>query len=500
MRTAIVSIALPFLAAARSQCDTPPLTLTWTNTTVTQDGLGVARGIELSIGTPRQIFAFRPITALNNTRINNVLNCGSAANNSCVGELGGTFDPSKSESYAVSMKSQWNGTMAEEEDGKKAYVYLNDEVGFQGGGSVEGFPLVMSGGGGAQSGLSLGTNSSFLRAAVAGGVAPSEVFGLWSGSRGVDHPRDGQLFVGGYDRARVGPTASFSTFPVAQWSLERACPLQVTITDLRYAGLPLLPNGTNKLIACIEPAIHRLVFPPEIAEKFANYTSHNPTAHPGRLEYDVTKRPTDVLTITLSNGYSTGISNEELFAPLRTHDENGRYAIINDRVVEAFVADTRGVDPADVDTMLGGLFLTFNYLIVDYAKGEFKLASAVSAAAEDVDPDPTVVCTPSNTPSTSPWPPTSPKSSTSGGGGSKNGGMIVGAVVGSVAAVALLGSAGFLLFRRRGRVKEMLLRETYARPHMDVAKQPLEMMANEVHELPTSRQSSFRKLEGWMRQ
>ena len=83
---------------------------------------------------------------------------------------------------------------------------------------------------GAQSGLPLGTNSSFLRAAVAGGVAPSQVFGLWPGSRSVN-PQDGLLVIGGYDRSRM--SSNFTQFPVGQWSLRRACPLQVNIASRR---------------------------------------------------------------------------------------------------------------------------------------------------------------------------------------------------------------------------------------------------------------------------
>jgi hypothetical protein len=138
---ATLSIVQPSLITA--QCDIPPLTLTWSNITVTQDGLGVARGIELGIGTPHQIFAFRPSTTLNNTRINNVINCGSAGNDSCIGSLGGAFDAPKSTSYAVSIKSQWNGSQIDDEGSTGAYVYFNDDVVFQENGNVDGFPLVM---------------------------------------------------------------------------------------------------------------------------------------------------------------------------------------------------------------------------------------------------------------------------------------------------------------------------------------------------------------------
>ena len=136
--------------SVHSQCDVPPLKLAWSNTTVTESGLGVARGIEIGIGTPNQIFAFRPSTTLNNTRVNNVLVCGSAANDSCIGGIGGAFTPSKSRTYTVSIKARWNGSQIDTESPTGAYVYFNDAVDFQQNGHVEGFPLVMdsqSGGG-----------------------------------------------------------------------------------------------------------------------------------------------------------------------------------------------------------------------------------------------------------------------------------------------------------------------------------------------------------------
>jgi hypothetical protein len=128
LHTMFLSLAIASLALsqrAEGQCNIAPLALmyvaplyqlyvrqalmshSWSNITVTQDGLGVTRGIELGVGSPHQIFAFRASTTLNNTRINNVLACGSAANNSCIGSLGGGFDTAKSKSYAVSIKSQW---------------------------------------------------------------------------------------------------------------------------------------------------------------------------------------------------------------------------------------------------------------------------------------------------------------------------------------------------------------------------------------------------------
>jgi hypothetical protein len=492
---AVSSITLSCFAVA--QCSIPPLTLTWSNVTVTQDGLGVTRGIELGIGTPHQIFSLRPSTTFNNTQINNVLNCGTASNNSCVGGLGGVFDSSRPDSYIVSIKSQWNGSQVDEEDSTAAYVYFNDRVGFQKNGQVEGFPLVMSSEewGGVQSGLPLGTNSSFLRAAVSGKVAPSQVFGLWGGSRGIN-PRDGLVVVGGYDRARVEAGSDFTTFPIGQWSLKRACPLQVTIANLTYAGLPLIPNNNDELVVCIEPSTQRFVFPPSVANTFAIYTGQNETMHPGKMRYNVASRPTGDLTVTLSNGYQSTISNEELFAPLRGSDENGRYAIINESIVEASVADTRKHNPSDIDSILGGLFLTFNYLLVDYENSEFKLAPAVTADTDKVPPDLTVVCTPTVSPA--PFTPTSMAVVSS-----TNIGATVGGVVGGAAGLALLGILAFMIIKRKRRARDknsaVSTNATDVRlPLEQIPKQLPELYAHgasSVHELPTSRCVSVREPE-----
>ncbi|KAF2871115.1 hypothetical protein BDV95DRAFT_595011 [Massariosphaeria phaeospora] len=490
---ALASLAIASRASAQSQCNVQPLSLTWSNITVTQDGLGVTRGIELGVGSPHQVFSFRPSTTLNNTRINNVLNCGSAGNNSCIGGLGGGFEQSKSRTYSLSIKSQWNGSAIDQEDSTGAFVYFNDDVGFQSQGDVDGFPLVMESevGGGSQSGLPLGTNSSFLRAAVAGGVAPSQVFGLWSGSRGVN-PRDGMLIIGGYDRARIKSGADSTTFPVGQWSLERACPLQVTITNLTYAGLPLINPERKPIIACIEPSAQRFTFPPTIATNFALLTGQNSTTYPKGMHYNTANRPTGDLQITLSNGYQSTIPNDELFAPLRGSDQNGRYAITNDSIVEAFIRDNRDKDPGDVNHEIGAMFLTFNYLTVDYAKNEFSLAPAKTKSLSEIPPDPVMVCTPDPS---GPAPPPPPPSSSS-----TNVGAIAGGVVGGVGGLALIAGLAFALLRRNRNAKKGLsVSSTSFEPdaiHPAVHRHPSEMEDTQipvVYEMPASRQASVRK-------
>ena len=256
------------------------------------------------------------------------------------------------------------------------------------------------------------------------------------------------LVIGGYDRARINSTSNFTRFPVGQWTLNRACPLQVSIRNLTFASLPLMKAGDADIQACIEPSMQRFTLPPAVALSFASYTLQNSTLFPKTMRYDVTARPAGDLQITLSNGYQSTISNQELFQPLRASDKTGRYTISNDSVVEAFISDTRDLKASDVAVTLGAMFLTFNYLMVDYAKGEFNLAPSITTKLNDLRPDLVTVCTPNQSglanPSASASPPAPARSST-------NKGAIAGGVVGGVAGLALIAALVFCIFRRRRR-------------------------------------------------
>lgn len=298
---------------------------------------------------------------------------------------------------------------------------------------------------GAQSGLPLGTNSSFLSAAVKGSVAPSTAWGLWPGSRSLD-PVDGLLVVGGYDASRVN--GNFTTFPIGQWSLTQACPFQVNVTGLSYSGISLLGNGTQNMIACVEPSVQHIELPPTLAQAFGNATNQNTSFYNG-MTYPSSAGPNGTLSITLSNNYTTTITNSELFTLERGSDQYGRYSIVNTSVVEAGVADTRTSNPDTVTPTLGGLFLTFNYLLVDYEKGQFQLAPAIPASQSETLQLKTI-CTPTPTPRPSPnatKPTPSPTPTPTSKPSHK--GAIVGGTVGVVAGLALIAGLLFLLLRRR---------------------------------------------------
>ncbi|KAK5735379.1 hypothetical protein LTR17_008231 [Elasticomyces elasticus] len=396
----------------------------------------------MGIGTPNQIFALRPYTALNDTRVNNVADCGSGSNDTCIGGQGGVFSSPASSSYSVSIEGNWNGSEVDEEDSTGSYVYFNDKVSFLSAASIHGFPVVMESepDGGSISGLPIGSNSSFLLAAVKGGVAPSQVVGLWPGSRSLA-PVDGLMVVGGYDTSRVA--GNFTTFPVSDASSRLPCPLQVNVTGLTFAGWSLL-DESDTMTACVELYKQKFVFTPAIANFFAQITGQNSSSIKG-MGVNSTKPPLGELVVTLSNGYTTSISNSDLFALRRGSDQYGRYAAItNASVVEAGISDNRDEDEGTQTPTLGRLFLTFIYLIIDYENDEFRMAPAV-ASSQDTEASLETLCTPTPTPLAPPpvSPAPAPKHST-------NIGAIVGGVVGGVV-VLIAATVALFLYRRQLR-------------------------------------------------
>lgn len=292
---------------------------------------------------------------------------------------------------------------------------------------------------GTEAGLPLGQNSSFLAAVTEANVAPSKAWGLWAGDRSLS-PADGALTIGGYDPARVA--GNFTTFPLGNWTLQQPCPLQVTISSITYTQ----PDGTSNLltstniVACIEPFQDHFTFTPDVVSKFANITNYN-SSYAG-LTYPIGQTPDGNLTITLDNNYTTVVPNSEFVALMRGSDQFGHYSITNTSIVSTGIAYNAQSDPTTVQPTLGGIYLTLNYLIVDYESGEFQLAPAVPATQPTSSQAIKAICT--QTPTSNPTPPNPQRSS------SKTG-TIIGGTVGGVAGLAIILGVLFLLYRRHSR-------------------------------------------------
>ncbi len=191
------------------------------------------------------------------------------------------------------------------------------------------------------------------------------------------------------------------------------------------------------MVACIEPFQDHLTLTPDAVDNFANVTGYNPSY--AGLTYPIAQVPDGNLTITLENNYTTVIPNSELFTIQRGSDQLGHYAIINSSIVQTEIIYNAQSDPATVQPILGGTYLTFNYLVVDYESGQFQLAPAVQANQPTSSQAIKAICTQT---------PTSSHTSTSK---PRNIGAIVGGTVGGVAALAIIGALVFLFRRHRRR-------------------------------------------------
>ena len=286
---------------------------------------------------------------------------------------------------------------------------------------------------GTEAGLPLGQNSSFLAAVTEANLAPSKAWGLWAGDRSLS-PADGVLTIGGYDPARVA--GDFTTFPLGVWSLQQPCPLQVTIRSVVYNRA----NGTSESltsenkVACVEPFSDHLTFTPAVAAKFGNVTSYN-ASYPG-LTYPTAQAPDGDLTITLEDNYTTVIPNSELITLKRGSDQFGHYAITNSSIVETEIVYNAQSDPTTIRPTLGGVYLTFNYLVVDYESGQFQLAPAVQGNQPTSSQPIKAICT------------QTPTSRKTGENTSSKVGAIVGGTVGGAIGLAAIGVLVFLVRRR----------------------------------------------------
>jgi hypothetical protein len=211
----------------------------------------------------------------------------------------------------------------------------------------------------------LGRGSTFLEVAVNTSAAPSQAWGLWTGSRSIENPVDGLLVIGGYDTARID--GDFTTS-----STSRNGPTCVLVTNITYNSVngssSLFSNSSETLEVALEPFERSLELPQDIFDNFVQVSQGSWNDSLGLLTYPRANPPDGNLTITLLNGYTTVIPASELFSMSRLYDSSGVYSIINpDRMIAEVGNNT---DPRYVPSW-GIPFLTMNYMVVDYDKGTF---------------------------------------------------------------------------------------------------------------------------------
>lgn len=454
LKSLLISLIIFSSVGSAGNCSIAPLSLPWTNYTL-PDGIAVNRGIFVELGG--QPASIRCSTTISNTRIRNARDCqlqNATTQSTCQGASGSNFDPLRSKTWRAATPQNWKVTVIDPHRADETVLEGYDVAKFHGGLEISDLPFEVWSNLNSdnKSGLALGPNSSFLEKLVRSEAAPSKVIGLFFGSRSETQGVDGNLTIGGYDQARVsGDWTNFST--QAQY-LSVLCPLQVRIKDIRLnnnrGSFSLFADPGSTIAACVDPLQNSFTFTQAIFDRFANLTEHpsnnsvaggaafTPQTYPLQAEPLIGN-----LTIVLSNGYTTIIPHHELVSQERGSDAEGKYSVVNASRLQVALGPGDKNDNGDIVPILGGVYLSQNYLLVDYAKQRFSLAPAVVGRIKDDTHKMITLCegSPAN------------GSSTVDNNSNKKGqgGTIAGAVVGGVAGIVVV---GFLIFLYRKRVRD----------------------------------------------
>jgi len=229
---------------------------------------------------------------------------------------------------------------------------------------------------GDSAGLALGVNSSFLRAVVNAGLIPSMSWGLGVGSRSVERPTPGDLTLGGFNASWFSEN-EFRTFQISNVT---GCPLRVMIEDIVVGspgqeGRSLFDSPSERYYACIHPFQSRYGLTRRMVSQLMNLTGHEPVVDDPDAIYYETPKPLE-LTIKLDN-LTTTTPSYELFTQKRgaAPDTPGVYSILSNTTYDIGVkSNYDSAAGKETEILLGAIFLSTMYLVVDLNAGIFKLA------------------------------------------------------------------------------------------------------------------------------
>ncbi|KAK7402590.1 hypothetical protein QQX98_011661 [Neonectria punicea] len=451
---ALAGVFLP--GAVADNCTVEPLALLVRNVTF-PNGIGANRGIKLVLGD--QIQGMRMSTILNNTRVRNILDCPSTNVSDligCQGASGSIYSTTDGSFDQVNDDSDWDVPVVDPQpnDGSTTVVHGYDIANFTDGPAViPEYPLEVWANRESVnlSALALGPKSSTLQRLVENNLSPSSSFGLDYGSTSELYPRDGQIVFGGVNEARFDMKKR-TEFDMWGAGASVNCPLQILLSDVivtnENGDHSLLPDKDSKISACIDTIQNSFTLTDSMFEKFQEVGDH---IDDDGSEYKASVFPGDrdsllgTLTIRFSNGYSSVIPHYELINHERGTNDQGKFAVLNNSRIAASVSSGQSDLGANVP-ILGGVFLSQNYLQVDYKAGKFWLSPQVKNGTL---PDKiTTLCSDDGSDDSSKsaeTPTTTPDAGSSGG---SQIGVKVGVPV-AVSVCAALGIIAFFLFRRR---------------------------------------------------
>jgi len=318
-----------------------------------------------------------------------------------------------------------------------------------------------------QSSLGLGRQSSFLDYLYNSGKLASRSWALFWGREAGDNPLDGSLSFGGFDMAKT--SGSNMTQPLSSLADMALCPssLIAFVTDIQLK----FSNGTNVSLfgqapetamrTCIKPDIPLITFPENIYNNFraaagGTYLGPSTSYKPWGLQYETAAVFDGDLTFTFSSSLEVTVSNDQLVIPEAELGTDRQLRVSSDSTREILIYN---FEPGNADDMplLGQVFLTGAYLLVDNDREQFTPWQANATVQEDLVVIPGLESScqssatsthrspaSSSTASTTNAPVTSKEHSGQGLSSAATGGLVIGCV-----ALAAIGAFLFWCLRRR---------------------------------------------------
>ncbi|CAO2656841.1 Nn.00g056440.m01.CDS01 [Neocucurbitaria sp. VM-36] len=437
-----------FSRAIAAQCNPLAVSLPFQRTVLANRA--EARGVPFQIGKPTaQSIALLPSASYNDTYVYGT-NGFCAANiqlEECTTYRGGLYDSSHSDRANISSPirhvydaagANWTTDDVVLKDRTDKDIELTQlEFGIRVSSS---HPYVNLGE------LGLGVNSTFLSALSSGQKITSKVYSFFWGTDAAisDKPRSGSLTLGGYDQALISDLPNTTTtFNRSLTSCREGMIVELTGLSLESegGGTQNILETSKKMQACVVPTAESvLTLPANYWAKMAEIMGVKPAPQNTSrgLFYGVASVTSESanftgnLSISINDALTVTIPNEQLI-----FDEP--YIVPDGRILKGDWKNIPIVSyKGDDSTMprLGGMFFSSAYLMVNHDKNEFTISQVQEqpAAQNLMGIDTANDCV---------------AALEDGGSNGLSGGAIAGIVVGVVAAIGIIATIAFLIWRRR---------------------------------------------------
>jgi hypothetical protein len=175
--------------------------------------------------------------------------------------------------------------------------------------------------------------------------------------------------VEGYDEARIGGSLYNFTSSIG---CELSLSVSATSYELNGHSIPLLDPINGFVSVCMDPSFDLLQLNQNTFNTFVHVSGGTYNSTLNYLTYAPSEKPSGNLTITLSNSYITVIPTPKIFKPFRMWNDKSQYILNDSLPIIAMVSNlSDGVAPF---LRFGLLFMTINYIIVNYANLMYQMA------------------------------------------------------------------------------------------------------------------------------